>query len=98
MSLHSWLIGGSPKPGSKRKLSEINDDEVLESPKKKFTKGISQGSFDWYKLDENNKWHCTVCRSANVDGAYNHGHEKPAKTTNHLRHAACKYLLVTTDM
>lgn len=87
MSLHAWLTGESPKPGGKRKL----EDNAIESPRKKFSKEITQNSFEWYQMDSDKKWHCTVCRAANMDNPYSRGHEKPAKTTNHLRHASCKF-------
>ncbi|MEW8546314.1 MAG: hypothetical protein AB2693_22585 [Candidatus Thiodiazotropha sp.] len=89
MSLDSWLCGTGAKPGYKRKA-----DEAAESgpPKKKFVKEVNQNSFDWYKQDESGLWHCTVCREAKIDSAYARGHDKPAKTTNHSRHASCKYL------
>lgn len=96
MSLDSWLKGNSPKPGYKRKQNE-NDDSAssMDSPaKKRFTKSLNQSSFDWYVQDENKLWHCRVCRNANIKNAYAKGHETVAKTTNHLRHAACKYMLI----
>lgn len=88
MSLENWLLGLSPKPGTKRKADA---EFEAPSPKRKFTKELSQNSFDWYVLDEAGLWHCSVCREAKNDSAYAKGHENPAKTTNHSRHASCKY-------
>lgn len=89
MSLENWLVGLAPKPGYKRKA----DDEPSSSPsKKRFTKELNQDSFSWYKLDAEGKWHCSVCREAKIESAYARGHDTPAKTTNHSRHAGCKYL------
>lgn len=86
MSIANWLTGLGPKPGCKRKA----DAQESDSPSKKFVKEASQSSFDWYKQDESGKWHCAVCRLAKIDGAYSRGHDTPAKTTNHARHASCK--------
>lgn len=88
MSLDSWLKGTGSKPGSKRKT----DDAVETSPfKRKFTKEMSQDSFSWYIQDSEGIWHCSVCREAKHDNPYSRRHTEKAKTTNHRRHAACKY-------
>ena len=85
--MEKWLIDLGPKPGthSKRKAEDVPESE---SPNKRFTKEVSQSSFDWYKQDEVGKWHCSVCRLAKVNGAYARGHDTPAKTTSHTRHSA----------
>lgn len=49
---------------------------------------MNQSSFDWYIQDSSGLWH--FCRENKVDNAYTTGHEKPAKTPNHQRHASCK--------
>lgn len=91
MSLDSWLKGSSPKPGYKRKQCDDDSVSLKDSPaKKRFTKSLNQSSFEWYVQDENKLWHCRVCRNSNIKNAYATGHETAAKTTNHLRHAACK--------
>ena len=59
---------------------------------KKFVKNLNQDSFDWYVADENGVWHCKLCRSCKLNNAYARGHSKPGKTTNHTRHAECKYI------
>ena len=91
MSLQSWLTGGgTPKPGAKRKRdSETTDNIEIEPPKKKFSKEMNQTSFEWYIMDEGGKWHCTLCRTAIIETAYAIGHDKPAKTTNHILHPNC---------
>ena len=95
MSLANWLSEVGPKPGTKRK---IDVDSDAESPsKRKFTKGFSQKNFDWYQLDDTGKWHCNVCRQASIENAYARGHDTPAKTTNHTRHASCKYFIKHLD-
>ena len=90
LRLDQWLMGNGPKPGYKRKANEASESEISSPAKKKFTKEISQKSFDWYKQDESGKWHCSICRLAKIDSAYSRGHDAPAKTTNHTRHASCK--------
>jgi hypothetical protein len=87
MSLASWLTGGGEKPGYKRKA---NGNTEKSPPKKKFSKEMSQDSFNWYMQDESGKWHCTLCRSAQFDNAYAKGHDTPAKT----RHAGCKLTMI----
>ena len=91
LRLDQWLMGNGPKPGYKQKADEASESEISSPAKKKFTKEISQKSFDWYKQDESGKWHCSICRLAKIDSAYSRGHDAPAKTTNHTRHASCKY-------
>ena len=90
MSLSGWLKGESPKPGRKRKLELEN----TESPAKKFVKSMNQASFLWYVQDENQLWHCKICRQAKLDTPYAKGHKVPAKTTNHTRHSSCKFTLI----
>ena len=34
----------------------------------------------------------TICRRTKIDGAYSRGHDTPAKTTNHARHAKQSYI------
>ena len=49
MSVASWLKGQSPKPGSKRKSSEMETELELDSPsKRQFSKSLNQASFDCY--------------------------------------------------
>ena len=86
--MERWLLGLGPKPGTPKRKAENAPES--ESPSKKFTKEVTQTSFDWYSQDETGKWHCSICRQAKVDGAYSRGHDTPAKTTNHARHAACE--------
>ena len=59
----------------------------IRAPSNKFAKEISQSSFGWYQQVESGKWHCTICRRDKIDGAYSRGHDTPAKTTDHARHA-----------
>lgn len=89
MSLAAWLQGGTPS--KKRKVPVENESEI-DSPKRKFKKLNSQNSYDWYVKDDSGLWHCSLCRTAKFDSPYARGHEIAAKTTNHDRHAACKYL------
>lgn len=89
MSLTSWLKGEMPKPSSKRKYED--DAEVVSTPQRKFKKANCQKSYDWYIVDSDGVWHCSVCRNAKLDTAYARGHDVPAKTTNHDRHVTCKY-------
>ena len=93
MSLASWLRGDSAQTiasGTKRKQEECSDSKT---PKRQFRKNHSQSSYDWYEKNENGLWHCTLCRTSKFDNPYARGHEihVPAKTTNHYRHASCKY-------
>ena len=92
--IDNWLLGLRPKPGVK---SKAEDAPESASPAKRFTKEVNQKSFDWYVQDESGKWHCSVCRLAKVDGAYSRGHDTPAKTTNHSRHATCKLFFVILE-
>jgi hypothetical protein len=78
--------------GVKRKLE--SHSETVESPKKKFIKNLNQDSFDWYIVDKDGVWHCKLCRECKLDNAYARGHSKPGKTTNHTRHAECKYMYI----
>lgn len=84
MSLSSWLKG--EPPSKKRKHQETES----ESPKRSFKKLNSQVTYDWYVKDDSGLWHCSLCRTAKFESPYSRGHEVPAKTTNHDRHAACK--------
>ena len=93
MSLASWLKGDSLKPSSKRGCDDSNSESISPPSKKHFSKEMNQASFDWYVQDDKKLWHCKLCRECKLDSAYAEGHEKPAKTTNHMRHAACKYSL-----
>ena len=93
LSGFGFLKSGSVS-GVKRTIDSVNtdvDSETELNPKKKFVKNLNQASFDWYVCDEKGLWHCSVCREAKSDNIYAHGHERPAKTTNHKRHAECKY-------
>ena len=87
MSLDSWLTGASPSP-MKRKLDE---DKENASPSKRFKKELNQTSFDWYIKDSKGLYHCNVCRENHVATSYAKGHLTPNKTTNHQRHATCKF-------
>jgi hypothetical protein len=79
----------------KRKLFEIDSESNLcDTPKRSFSKSLNQASFDWYVKDSEGLWHCKLCRDAKFDNQYAKGHEIPAKTTNHGRHAACEYILL----
>ena len=54
----------------------------------KFDKEIPQSSNDWHQQAESGKWHCT--QYAGVPKS--RGHDTPAKTTNHARHAKHSYV------
>ncbi|KAK6167147.1 hypothetical protein SNE40_021244 [Patella caerulea] len=85
--MEKWLSNKTGSPCSKLKLDENDDPVFSTSSKKRFSKDLSQSSFDWYVLDGNDKWHCKLCRTANSDNEYAKGHNIPAKTTNHICHS-----------
>jgi len=88
MSLDKWF--GSTSVPQKRKA----DDSVESSPAKKYYKALSQNAFDWYKQDDKGRWYCEPCRSSKYTNAYAKGHDVKSKTTNHARHAKCKYIFI----
>ena len=90
MSLQSWLGGGSPRTPVKRKA----DSEALDSTPKKFSKVMSQNSYEWYVTDNSGVWHCKLCRDSKFSNQYATGHQQRAKTTNHARHAKSKYIII----